>query len=101
VPGQPAGSPDLLAISADGLRREEPAGLRVYAPRPELARRLGDRLDGSTYCRVTDQNAAMLKRVAALLIAIILLSGCQIFEHVNSGPCVEDSDGICVPTASP
>jgi uncharacterized lipoprotein YajG len=44
---------------------------------------------------------AMTKRIAALLIAIILLSGCQIFQHVNSGPCVEDSAGNCVPMASP
>jgi hypothetical protein len=55
---------------------------------------------GAAYCRVTDENPAMIKRVAALLIAIIMLSGCKIFEHVNSGPCVEASDGNCVPTAS-
>jgi hypothetical protein len=43
----------------------------------------------------------MTRRMAALLIPIIIVSGCQIFEHVNSGPCVEDSAGNCVPMASP
>ncbi len=57
-----------------------PAALRVCAPRPEFARRPDVRLGGSAYGGLTDENVAMTKRLAVLLIVLIILSGCQIFE---------------------